>query len=131
MLDITDRKRAEEALQKALDGFEPKVRERTRELRQADERLRLEVEKHKRTEGALRESGAKCKTLVETSPDAVVLADLQGDLTFVSRGALKLGGDESVEEFSGKHWLDLWQWKTTAFSGECEENTRRGHNQGH
>ena len=75
VLDITDRKRAEEALREAHDQLEQKVRERTRELRQANERLQLEVEERQRTEAALRESEAKYKTLVETSPDASSLAD--------------------------------------------------------
>ena len=58
-------------------------------------------------EEALQASEAKYKTLVETSPDTVVLADLQGNLTFVSHGILELHGSENLEEFIGKHPVDF------------------------
>ncbi len=65
------------------------------------------ISERKRAEEALQASEAKYKTLVETSPDTVVLADLQGTLTFVSHGILELHGSESLEEFIGKHPLDF------------------------
>ena len=52
-VDITGRKRAEEALQKAHDELEQRVEERTAELREANERLQHEVEERRRTEATL------------------------------------------------------------------------------
>jgi PAS domain S-box-containing protein len=66
-----------------------------------------EITDTKRAEEALRQSEAKYKALVETSPDAVILADLQGKLTFVSHGILDLYGSQAVEEFLGKHALEF------------------------
>jgi PAS domain S-box-containing protein len=63
----------------------------------------VEINDIKRAEEALRESEARYRTLVETSPDTVVLADLEGHLTFVSHGILELHGSESLEEFIGRH----------------------------
>jgi PAS domain S-box-containing protein len=51
--DITDRKRAEEALRKARDELEVRVRERTAELARANEDLQAEIVKREETEQQL------------------------------------------------------------------------------
>ena len=54
--DVTNQKRAEEALQKAHNELERRVETRTQELLAANEQLKQEVEERKRTEAALKES---------------------------------------------------------------------------
>ena len=51
---------------------------------------------------ALQENEERYKTLVETSPDAVIMADLTGHVSFVSRRLVELHGAESADEFLGK-----------------------------
>lgn len=67
-LEITDRKLAEEALQKAHDKLEQRVAERTAELSAANEQLRVEIRERKRGEEKLQQAFAeieRCKSLLE------------------------------------------------------------------
>jgi PAS domain S-box-containing protein len=94
-IDRTDSKRAEAALQRAHDELERRVDERTAELAEANHQLQREVAKRTASE-------EKYRTLVETLPDAVIMADLAGRATFVSRRFLELHRAESADEFLGK-----------------------------
>ncbi len=59
--DVTERKLAAEALQKAHDELEQRVRERTVALTRTNELLKQEIAQHEQTEAALRQSKAHLK----------------------------------------------------------------------
>ena len=65
VLDITERKRAQQALEKAKEELEIRVEERTSELKQAIEQLQGEITVRKRTEEALRNSQIRYRNLAQ------------------------------------------------------------------
>jgi len=65
--DITDRKRAEQAQEKAQRALEERVRERTEHLELLNRRLEEEIRVRQRSEAALRESEERFRKLADTS----------------------------------------------------------------
>ena len=68
-IDISDRKLAEAALQKAHNELEIRVEERTAELKKINEQLVAEVSERQRTEVALEKSFATNRALLNAIPD--------------------------------------------------------------
>ncbi|MCK4359957.1 MAG: PAS domain S-box protein, partial [Candidatus Cloacimonetes bacterium] len=67
--DVTERKRAEEALQRAYDELELRVEERTAELKITNEQLQQEIDEHNRTETALAEAKAAAESANRAKSD--------------------------------------------------------------
>lgn len=78
--DITEHKQIEAAL-------ESRVLERTQQLQQANQQLRVEIAERQRVEAALRESHQQIVTLLESITDAFFTLDSQWKFTYLNHKA--------------------------------------------
>jgi PAS domain S-box-containing protein len=74
--DITERKRAGEALQRLNEKLEERVMERTEDLHRAVEQLQLEIQDRLEAEAKLQASEARFRSSFYQSPVGMVIADL-------------------------------------------------------
>jgi PAS domain S-box-containing protein len=108
--DITERKRAEEALRRAHDELEERVAERTTSLRLANEHLLREIEERQEVEDRLRESEARFTAFMRHLPGPAVMRDIQGRYLFANEGWEKMTG-KTRGEWQGKTLEDIWPLK--------------------
>ncbi len=97
VLDITERKAAEEGLRKAHEELEYRVEKRTAELSKANRRLKNEITQRVLAENSLRQSELKYRHLVESSNTIILQMDKEGKITFFNSFAEKFFGYPQAE----------------------------------
>jgi PAS domain S-box-containing protein len=105
-LEIAERAKAEEALQRHREHLSELVEERTAELMTANVQLTKEIEERTRAEEAQRSSELKYRTLVETISDFVWETDSSTAFTYASPKILDILGF-TPEQILGKRYCDL------------------------
>ncbi|MCX6233340.1 MAG: PAS domain S-box protein [Bacteroidetes bacterium] len=65
----------------------------------------MDISKRKDAEEALKKSEVKYRTLLNASPDGIIITDLKGRITDVSEIGLELYGTDSRNDVIGKHFL--------------------------
>jgi PAS domain S-box-containing protein len=96
-----ERKRAEEALQKAHDELERRVAERTAELARANEELQAEIAARNWMEETLRESENLLRTVINATKEAMISIGQDGLVTIFNSAAEEMFGYKK-EEITGK-----------------------------
>jgi diguanylate cyclase (GGDEF)-like protein/PAS domain S-box-containing protein/putative nucleotidyltransferase with HDIG domain len=100
--DVTERKRAEEALEKANAKLESRVKERTAELAAANERLEHDITERKQIEDALAAKTEEYVAITNLTGDIIVKADRHGAWTFVNDAACQFYGKPREELLRAK-----------------------------
>ena len=96
----------EDEVLRCADGTELPVEYRTHAVRRGGQRVGfvvtfIDISERKRVEEALRRSEASFRTLIERSPDAIVV-HREGTLSFVNAATVRMLGYERAEELQGR-----------------------------
>ncbi len=122
ILNITDRKLAEDAMQKAYFELEQKVDERTAELSRLTGNLRNEIAERNRVMDALRVSEEKYRSLVEQTNDLVFHIDKNGLITYISPNVITILGQSDTEAIGKSPTAFMPESSRTAFFQLHEHN---------
>jgi PAS domain S-box-containing protein len=108
VVDITEGKRAEQALQEAHDKLGQRVKERTAELTKANEQLKREIEERKRAEKELKLSEEKYRLLFNNDPNPLFLVDLDSSRILDANNPAMVTYQHNREELLGMSFPDLF-----------------------
>ena len=92
IIDIDQRKRADQELEQHRRNLEALVHSRTRDLTLINEHLLSEIEDRKQIEKSLRESQERHRIIFEGSRDAIFISAADGSILIFNRSASQLTG---------------------------------------
>jgi PAS domain S-box-containing protein len=104
--DITERRKAEDALKKAHDTLDRRVKTRTAELTQTNLKMQLEIEERTKAEQALKSREAMLRSIFESSPDAINVLNLSGTIIDCNQAAAEQAGFDSKDQLINRSAFD-------------------------
>jgi len=105
---ISERKRAEEALREYQQGLEYLGEQRTQELAQRTDALERELTQRQRADEALAGERNMLRAVMENAPDRIYLKDTESRFITASAVSLRLFGVKTLEELVGKTDYDFF-----------------------
>lgn len=108
--DITARKQAEEALRKAHEELEARVRDRTNELKKVNEELLAEIARSKGMEQEITRAYNMTHDILEKAPFGIYVVNEEGNIDYVNPAMLKISGDDE-SAFSKLNVFELPTYK--------------------
>ncbi len=105
--DITERKQAVEALQRAHDELETQVQKRTRQLLQTNETLRSEIAERARAEEEIRQLSQYLESIIDNADVWLSVLDEDANVTLWNKAAERISG-YSRKEAVGQS--KIWEW---------------------
>ncbi|MBF0124868.1 MAG: EAL domain-containing protein, partial [Magnetococcales bacterium] len=115
--DITERKRAKDALEEAYSALEQRVHERTRELRDLNQQLLEQIQRQKEAESELRLAA----NVFANASEAILITDTHGSIIDINSSYTNITGFSRADVVgknpriakSGRHddsfYRDMWQ----------------------
>ncbi|HUL00035.1 MAG TPA: ABC transporter substrate binding protein, partial [Nitrospirota bacterium] len=121
--DVTQRRLAKEALQKAHDELEMRVRERTADLTSSNEQLQTEIAERQRIQQQLERWNLILSTEQETSLDGIIVVDESNTIVSHNRRLIEMWGipPELVE---AREDMPLWRLLTSLIA-DTEEFAKK------
>ncbi len=107
-LDITERKNAEKELQIYREQLEDLVKQRTAELRQANQQLHQEISEHNRAEQAVRASEQQYRALAGNVANSIGIVR-EGKLLFVNNAFCSMLG-YTKDQFLRINFIDIFRY---------------------
>jgi PAS domain S-box-containing protein len=128
LVNIAERKQAEEDLRRVHGELEKKIAERTSDLTRINDALKEEIEERKKTERALQKSEDKYRALVENLKDVFFNTDKNGVITYVNAAIESLVG-KIPSKILGKHFMELVYPDDKTIAAESIRMTLFGQNE--
>ena len=127
-IDITKRKLMEEEIKKQNKKLEVLVDKRTSKLNKINNSLKIEIEKRKKTESALKKSEKSFKNIFENSPIGIYRTKPEGQILMSNPTLLKMLGYTTLDELKNDRNLEkkgfLRNDECLNFKKEIEKNRK-------